>query len=1102
MKKLLTFILSLGFFILLPNALADGAGGLSIKAPMSKQVQSKNDHVILMTLEVTNIQVRAEWRVNSVGDVFGIDAQSGVLSVRADKQQTLTATVFVEDQFNLLNSQYANLTASAVLTVEILGISLSDAPRLYADVGNAVSLHTFTARGGAGTKTYTIVAGDEDYFTLDSASGVLSLRASATVGVYTLSVKVMDEADEEATALAIVEVVPSLSLQSVSSLVAVAEAQSVLHQFTASGGIGAKTYTIVAGDGSEYFSIGATGAEGGILVLLDNATVAVYTVSVAVMDARGNKAQAQAIVTVFPPLFLARATLYGYAGVTIHQFTASGGIGAKTYTIVAEYFSIGATGAEGGILSVSANATPGVYSIYPEVIDAKNNYTYVEVIVVIVPHLSLPRTPPLFGSAGVAMSLHTFTASGGVGAKTYTVTANPEDYFTLGTDSGILSLRATAMAGIYTLSIQATDELNNMAEALATVEVLSLYLANPPTLYAVMGEEVNLHTFTASGGMGAKTYTIIAGNTGDYFTLDPTSGILSLSATAAPLGFYTLSVEVMDEVNQATVSVIVEVVSPLSVADAPPLSTYPAIAMSLHTFTVSGGGGAKTFAIISGNEAGYFIVDAASGIFSVESDALLLGDYTLLVEVSDRALPPHQATAAVTVNISRLQIESLTAGDDGITVVWQALSHVDSYYLYRQPGISSDDEMLIATLTTSPYTDTSATANTLYLYRLDAIAGAVTLSSSIEATYGTVDVDDIALLDFTKTYYSSPEIEAQMRVLAEKYPQYATFTVIGKSIEKRNIAALKITDHNIAADEKVQAVMLGGYHAREWIAYNFVHMLGEYLITAAASDESKTLSAEGVAYDLSPLTLLAGAEVWVVPAVNPDGREYTKIDRLWRKNRRDNGDGTFGVDLNRNHSYKWGELKNGGSSGNTNDITYRGVAANSEPETQAVCRLMYNLSSPNMVISYHNYGQLILHPWGWGSEASTPGYENLKTLNPPEYEYMHGIAVTMSIMIKGVHDKVYDAAESGAGLYGANGASDDWVYAVFQIPSYTFELRPASYPPGFELPESEIWPTFQENLPAALYSIERAIANKDREYDGEPVEAIRDIAECSPNYRK
>ena len=662
MIRFLLFALSAGIFILLPNALADG-GGLSIKPPLSKQVQAENNQVILMTLKVNNIQVRAEWRVNSASGAFGIDAQSGVLSLLADKQQTLIATVFVEDQFNLLNSQYTNLTASAVLTVAILSLSLSDAPRLYAIVGSEVSLHTFAARGGTGTKTYTVIAGNADYFTLDPASGVLSLRASATVGIYTLSVKVIDEINGEATALAIVEIV---------------------------------------------------------------------------------------------------------------------------------------------------------------------------------------EMPP-----------------------------------------------------------------------------------------------------------------------------------------------------------------------PLLLADAPPLSANLVGGVNLHTFIASGGVGAKTFAIVAGNESGYFIIDAVSGILSAQANALMLGNYTLLVEVSDSVSPPHKATAAATVNISEL-------------------------------------------------------------------------------------------LDFTETYYSSPEIESQMRALAKIYPQYATFTVIGESIEGRNIAALKITDISIAAEEKVQAVMFGGYHAREWIAYNFVHMLGEYLITAAVDNESKTLTAEGVTYDLSPHKLLAGAEVWVVPAVNPDGREYTKIDRNWRKNRRDNDNGTFGVDLNRNHSYKWGDLGNNGSSGNSQHDTYRGIAANSEPETQAVCRLMYSLSSPNMVISYHSFGQLILYPWGWGTEGSTSGYENLETLNPPEYEYINGIAVTMAAFIKdahGEHGEDYRAAESGAGLYAANGNSQDWVYAVFQIPSYTFELRPASYHPGFKLPEDQIWPTFQENLPAALYSIERAIVNKDRAYVGESVEAIRNISECSPDYK-
>ena len=480
------------------------------------------------------------------------------------------------------------------------------------------------------------------------------------------------------------------------------------------------------------------------------------------------------------------------------------------------------------------------------------------------------------------------------------------------------------------------------------------------------------------------------------------------------MGIYTLSVKVIDEINDdATALAIVEIVEmppPLLLADAPPLSANLVGGVNLHTFIASGGVGAKTFAIVAGNEAGYFMVDAVSGILSAQANALMLGNYPLLVEVSDSVSPPHKATAAATVNISEL-------------------------------------------------------------------------------------------LDFTATYYSSPEIESQMRALAKIYPRYATFTVIGESIEGRNIAALKITDISIAAEEKVQAVMFGGYHAREWIAYNFVHMLGEYLITAAFHNESKTLTAEGVAYDLSPRKLLAGAEVWVVPAVNPDGREYTKINRDWRKNRRDNGNGTFGVDLNRNHSYKWGDLRNNGSSGTPSSYTYRGVAANSEPETQAVCRLMYSLPSPNMVISYHSFGQLILYPWGWGTETSTHGYENLETLNPPEYEYINGIAVTMAAFIKEVHGEDYRAAESGAGLYAANGNSQDWIYAVFEIPSYTFELRPTGHPHYFQLPEDQIWPTFQENLPAALYSIERAIVNKDRAYVGERVDAIRNISECSPDYK-
>ena len=56
-------------------------------------------------------------------------------------------------------------------------------------------------------------------------------------------------------------------------------------------------------------------------------------------------------------------------------------------------------------------------------------------------------------------------------------------------------------------------------------------------------------------------------------------------------------------------------------------------------------------------------------------------------------------------------------------------------------------------------------------------------------------------------------------------------------------------------------------------------------------------------------SLLKNIDVYVIPMVNPDGAMFD-IDgrryRWWRKNRRNNSDNSFGVDLNRNYGFGWG----------------------------------------------------------------------------------------------------------------------------------------------------------------------------------------------------
>src|SRR5690606_33739531 len=98
-----------------------------------------------------------------------------------------------------------------------------------------------------------------------------------------------------------------------------------------------------------------------------------------------------------------------------------------------------------------------------------------------------------------------------------------------------------------------------------------------------------------------------------------------------------------------------------------------------------------------------------------------------------------------------------------------------------------------------------------------------------------------------------------------------------------------------------------------------------------------------------------------IPVVNVDGYQYTwDVERLWRKNRRRNNDGSYGVDLNRNWPYAW---KGPGGSDIPSSETYRGPSPGSELEVSSIIR--YFNTTPNIVIAvdYHSYSQLILRPW-------------------------------------------------------------------------------------------------------------------------------------------
>ena len=284
-------------------------------------------------------------------------------------------------------------------------------------------------------------------------------------------------------------------------------------------------------------------------------------------------------------------------------------------------------------------------------------------------------------------------------------------------------------------------------------------------------------------------------------------------------------------------------------------------------------------------------------------------------------------------------------------------------------------------------------------------------------------------------YHTYSEVRTLLQQLQTDYPDIAQVTVLGRSVEDREILAIKISDNAVAEEGEPAILFVGGHHAREWISVDVPVLLARHLLQNYSTD---------------PVVrqLVDGGEIWIIPLLNPDGHQHSVLsDRLWRKNRRGNGDGTFGVDLNRNYSYQWGGR---GSSGDTFSETYRGPQAFSEPET----RIVRDLANQHMFrasVSYHNFSQLVLFPWGYTDAAA------------PDEALLDQLATRMADEIRAVHGKNYVPQQSSA-LYIASGDATDWLYVDKAAPSFTIELRPRSSSPGFLLPENEIQPTFEENL--------------------------------------
>ncbi len=306
-------------------------------------------------------------------------------------------------------------------------------------------------------------------------------------------------------------------------------------------------------------------------------------------------------------------------------------------------------------------------------------------------------------------------------------------------------------------------------------------------------------------------------------------------------------------------------------------------------------------------------------------------------------------------------------------------------------------------------------------------------------------------------YRTVEETFATAQAIVANHPTLATWSDVGNSWEKSvgqpdgyDLMVLVLTNSAVAGP-KPKLFITASIHAREYTPAELATRFAEHLVDNYGTDADATW-------------LLDHHEIHLMLQANPDGRKEAEAGYSWRKNTNENYCGVTssnrGADLNRNFTFKWGCC--GGSSGYPCDATYRGPAANSEPETQAIQAYMAAIfpdqRGPNdtdaapadatgIYIDLHSYSELVLWPWGWTS-TNAPNATQLQTLGR-KFAYFNSYTP----------QKAYS-------LYPTDGTTNDHAYGVYGVAGYCFELGTAFFQACTTF-ESTIYPN---NLQALIYA--------------------------------
>lgn len=274
-------------------------------------------------------------------------------------------------------------------------------------------------------------------------------------------------------------------------------------------------------------------------------------------------------------------------------------------------------------------------------------------------------------------------------------------------------------------------------------------------------------------------------------------------------------------------------------------------------------------------------------------------------------------------------------------------------------------------------------------------------------------------------YHTVADVRQSFQKLAADNPSLARYEVIGKSVNGQDIFALRVSSKPDAG--LPQILINSGQHARELPPVELTYRLAHHLVGQYGRDPEVT-------------ELVDARDIWIVPVVNPDGRENVQNgDTYWRKNMKKLQWGARGVDTNRNSNDHWEK-----GNGNPWADDYHGPAPESEPETQAMRDLV---ASHKFTVSLdiHNYAGMVLWP---------PGFDNSYTPDEPTFSKI-GNRIAGPIG--------YRAGTIANTIYRTYGDFSTWQYQKHGVIAFGAELDDSGFNAPFSAVEKD-WQEWKGNL--------------------------------------